>query len=463
MKFSNQRNPILPLDVHIPDSEAHVMSDGKVYIYGSYDDRSDVYCSEKYHVVSTADMKEWTIHEESFNGKQVPWFHDPNAPKYPGIDWSHPTPFIQKMIQRDQENGVDMKAKFEEEEKNPKEQPALLFAPDCIEKDGKYYLYFCMIDDSEGVAVSNKPEGPFTNPVQLPCGGIDPAIFCDDDGSMYFYWGQLFSHGVKLNEDMCSFDSEKVVHNLVTEEEHFFHEGSSMRKCGDNYYYVYADMERGKPTSLGYSMGKSPLGPFEYKGIIIDNAECDPESWNNHGSIECIDGQWYVFYHRCSRGTQQYRRLCIEKIEILPDGTIPEVKMTSQGVGEPFAPGEKIMGYQACGLKGTVFIDENKNSDEKDEYPELLTNLSVGDRILFRYVKSAESWKQMEMEYHGTGKLRINMNGKEAGVMELGQAETLDFKRRKETTSIEMPQGEYEVELEVLETEGLEILSLIMK
>lgn len=57
-------------------------------------------------------------------------------------------------------------------------------------------------------------------------------------------------------------------------------------------------MERGKPTALGYATGKTPLGPFTYQGIIIDNEECDPASWNNHGSIECIDGQWYVFYHQ---------------------------------------------------------------------------------------------------------------------------------------------------------------------
>ena len=74
-----------------------------------------------------------------------------------------------------------------------------------------------------------------------------------------------------------------------------------MRKIRDTYYYVYADMERGKPTALGYSTGKSPLGPFTYRGIVIDNDHCDPESWNNHGSIECVNGQWYVFYHRCSR------------------------------------------------------------------------------------------------------------------------------------------------------------------
>ena len=303
-EFSNRRNPILPLEYHVPDSEGHVMPDGKLYVYGSFDDREDVYCSEKYHVVSTSDMGHWTLHEESLNGNHIPWFNNPDAPKYPGIDWSHPTPFIQKMIQRDLENGVDMKAKFEEEEKEEKEKTALLFAPDCMERNGKYYLYFCMPDDSEGVAVSDSPVGPFINPIQLPCGGIDPAIFIDDDGQAYYYWGQLFSHGVKLNEDMISFDRDEIVDDLVTEEEHFFHEGSSMRKIGDTYYYVYADMERGKPTSLGYSTSKSPMGPFTYRGIIIDNDGCDPASWNNHGSIECVNGQGYVFYHRCSRGVQ---------------------------------------------------------------------------------------------------------------------------------------------------------------
>lgn len=127
-----------------------------------------------------------------------------------------------------------------------------------------------MPDDSEGVAVSDSPVGPFTNPIQLPCGGIDPAIFIDDDGQAYYYWGQLFSHGVKLNEDMISFNRDEIVDDLVTEEEHFFHEGSSMRKIGDTYYYVYADMERGKPTSLGYSTSKFPMGLFTYRGIIIE-------------------------------------------------------------------------------------------------------------------------------------------------------------------------------------------------
>ena len=197
MKSVNQRNPILPLEHHVPDSEAHVMPDGRLYLYGSYDLHSDVYCSEEYHVVSTPDLKHWEIEDRpSLRGREIPWFNNPDAPKYPGIDWANPTPFIRKMLA---EHPVDKEA-FEKAEEGPK--PALLFAPDCIFRNGKYYLYFCMSDDSEGVAVSDRPTGPFTDPVQLPCGGIDPAVFIDTDGQAYFYWGQLFSHGVRLNPDM---------------------------------------------------------------------------------------------------------------------------------------------------------------------------------------------------------------------------------------------------------------------
>lgn len=450
--FKNMRNPVLPLEYHVPDSEAHVMPDGKLYIYGSFDDREDVYCSEKYHVVSTPDMENWTIHDVSFTGRQVPWFNDPDAPKYPGIDWSRPTPFIQKMLAAAAENGEDMKEKFETEKEE--ERPALLFAPDCLERGGKYYLYFCMPDDSEGVAVSGRPEGPFTDPVQFPCGGIDPAVFIDDDGQAYYYWGQLFSHGVKLNEDMVSFDPKEIKDDLVTEEEHFFHEGSSMRKIGDTYYYVYADMERGKPTALGYSTGKSPLGPFTYQGIIIDNDGCDPASWNNHGSIECINGQWYVFYHRCSRGVQQHRRLCIEPITVNPDGTIDEVKMTSQGVGKPFGPGEKLFGYQACGLKGTAYIGPDETFGEK------LMNLSPGDEAVFRYVKNERDWTKTIITCAGSGTIQVLLNGTAAGTAEItgepGKIQTV-------SAEIAASAGKSELILRVKESDGLEIMEIVLE
>ena len=448
MRYENQRNPILPLQFHVPDSEGHVMPDGKLYVYGSFDNREDIYCSEEYHVVSTEDMKTWEIEEApSLLGREIPWFNNPDAPHYPGIDWSHPTPFIQKMLA---EHAEDREA-FEEPDES--ERPALLFAPDCLSRGGKYYLYFCMADDSEGVAISDSPRGPFRNPVQLPCGGIDPAIFIDDDGKAYYYWGQLFSHGVRLGDDMISFDPDGIVDDLVTEEKHFFHEGSSMRKIGDTYYYVYADMERGKPTSLGYATGASPLGPFIYRGIIIDNADCDPASWNNHGSIECVNGQWYVFYHRCSRGTQQHRRLCVEKIRILPDGSIPEVKMTSQGIGEPFAPGERIMGYQACAVHGGCFIDVDETYGEK------LVHLRDGCSAVFRYVKSDAAWNRIAITASGSGCINVLMNRELAGTAKItGKDQVFTVT----SAQLAMDPGEYELTLEVTQADGLEIAEITL-
>ncbi len=448
-QFKNGRNPVLPPDVHIPDGEGHVMPDGKLYIYGSFDDTEDEYCSDKYYVVSTADMENWVIHEEALTGGMIPWINDPDAPKYPGIDLTHPTPFMKRILEETscRNDGV------EKEEKPAEEEPVFLYAPDCIYKDGTYYLYFCASDDSEGVAVSDRPEGPFGDPVQLPCGGIDPAVFIDDDGQAYYYWGQLFSHGVRLNKDMMSFDQENIVDHLVTEERHFFHEGSSMRKIKDTYYYVYADMERGKPTSLGYATGRSPLGPFEYQGIIIDNDGCDPESWNNHGSIECMNGQWYVFYHRSSRGCRQYRRLCIEPITINPDGTIDEVEMTSQGAGKPFGSGETIMGYQACGLKGTVYIGAEENPGAG--YCEKLTHISDGDEAVFRYVKSEEEYNSIWILSEGSGLIEVLLGGKTAGLVTVTDGV-------QQNSEIKMAAGEYELTLRFRNTKGLQIKEIVI-
>ena len=160
-KFNNLRNPILPLDIHIPDSEAHVMPDGKLYIYGSYDSKQDVFCSEKYHVISTEDMENWKIHDISFSIQDISWLCSDVSPRYEGIDWYHPTPFLQKMIARimaDWDKDGDKVGK--QEEKAEVETPIMLFAPDCIYKNGKYYLYFCLSDNREGVAVADCPEGP---------------------------------------------------------------------------------------------------------------------------------------------------------------------------------------------------------------------------------------------------------------------------------------------------------------
>ena len=264
MTFQNSHNPLLLPQFHVPDGEAHVMPDGKLYIYGSYDDCELAYCSDFYRVISTPDMKTWTVHQKAMEGAAVPWFREDMAGQVYGTDEAPDTPFIRMMnaaIADDPDK--DYFGNLVE-----RERTALLYAPDGAHKDGKYYLYFCMEDGSEGVGISDRPEGPFGDFRQLPAQGIDPAILVDDDGNAYYFWGQFSARGVKLNPDMVSYDPAQVKKDIVTEEEHFFHEGFSIRRIGDTYYAVFSEISRGKPTALGYATAKHPLGPYTYADDI---------------------------------------------------------------------------------------------------------------------------------------------------------------------------------------------------
>lgn len=378
------RNPLLPPDVCIPDGEAHVFGD-RLYVYGSCDQEDNAYCSRSYYVVSTDDMQRWTVHDLAFSGTQIPWATK-EGKHYPVVDMSprNPTPVFRYMMEQMKlPTGRIPKFLLPRRIRVGRylgDQMQYLFAPDCAYSNGKYYLYFCTGGYQEGVAVSDKPEGPFRDPVQLPIGGIDPAVFIDDDGAAYYYWGQFRASAAKLNADMVSLDLPKAVHGIVTEEEHGFHEGSSLRKRNGSYYFVYPCIFRGgKPTALAYATADSPLGPFTYRGVIVDNAKCDPESWNIHGSIECFHGQWYVFYHRSSGNGRTHRRLCAEPIFFNPDGTIDEVKMTSIGPGRPFCPGEIIEAWRACEVEGGAYVDGDR------------LVMKPGSKAIFRYAQLSDA------------------------------------------------------------------------
>ena len=336
----NGNNPILPINYFIPDVEAHVWGDGRIYLYGSFDikGKSD-YCSKLYHVFSSSDLINWVDHGESFHSD------NPNS----DVPWSNQN----------------------------------LYAPDVAFKDGKYYLYFCLSDGSEGVASSVFPYGPFKNALKIDViDGIDPGVFVDDDGQAYIYWGQFDKvRAAKLKANMTEIDESTIVQPLSVVE-HNFHEGSSMRKRNGIYYYVYADTSRrdDRPTCLGYATSASPLGPFNYKGVIIDNYGCDPAVWNNHGSIEEFNSKWYVFYHRSTCGGVFSRRVCAEPITFNEDGTIPEVEMTSQGVGKPINAFSRIEASVACLLRGKVRIEDCNEDGEK------LCSIENGDYAVYKYI-----------------------------------------------------------------------------
>ena len=339
-------NPILPIQHFVPDVEARQWSDGRMYLYGSYDISGRTsYCSWEYHVFSSADLRHWEQHGESFRStgpdSDVPWSEAP------------------------------------------------LFAPDCIYYHGRYYLFFCNADRSEGVAESLSPTGRFTNAVPIEGANgdaIDPAVLVDDDGQVYYYWGQFHLRGAKLRPDLHGIQPETLCSDLITEAGHGFHEGASIRKRNGLYYLVYADISRGRPTCLAYATSRTPLGPFTKGGILIDNTGCDRESWNNHGSIAQFNGQWYIFYHRSSQASNFNRRVCAEPIHFNLDGSLSEVEMTTQGIRSPLPANQPIEAWRACLLHGQVGTAAQGPTESDPTVHERLTLIHHDDWAAYKYV-----------------------------------------------------------------------------
>ena len=161
---------------------------------------------------------------------------------------------------------------------------------------------------------------------------------------------------------------------------HFF-EAPSIRKRGDTYYFIYSSEVM---HELCYATSKEPTGGFKYGGVIVSNCDLHIDTYkpadmptaygaNNHGSMVQIGDDWYIFYHRMTNNTIMSRRACVEKIEILPDGTIPTVEMTSLGFEDGLDPFKPYPADIACVLKGGCFITE------KDIFTRSIVNITEGN------------------------------------------------------------------------------------
>ena len=357
-------NPYMPLWEHIPDGEPYVFEDpdqpGKyrVYVYGSHDDLIDAYCGR--------DQVVWSASVDSLNN----WRYD----------------------------GVILVV-----DKNAKGEPFdsagtadVLYAPDVTlvtDSTGKktYYLF---PNDQTGmrnglIAKSDRPDGPFevcnwskNDPNQVD--GVlkfDPAVFVDDDGRIYGYWGFERSYAAEFDPTTMATvkPGTKIVEDMIPgryQEGRFkFFEASSIRKIKDVFIYsrFTEEGEFGLPTSnytLAYCYSDNPLGPWTYGGTIIDGrarekdeqgnviASATPDG-NTHGSICEIHGRWYVFYHR-QTGTDEYaRQAMVAPIEVkVQEGAggkveISEGEYNSEGFAlEGLDPLECHSAGIACWLTG---------------------------------------------------------------------------------------------------------------
>ncbi|WP_302956679.1 glycoside hydrolase family 43 protein [Prevotella sp.] len=233
---------------------------------------------------------------------------------------------------------------------------------DVVEKDGKYYLIFSAKDKNDvfhlGVAVADRPEGPF-KPQPDPIRGsysIDPCVFKDDDGSIYVYFGGLWggqlqrykdnkaigkeylpegdepalpSRVVKMTDDVLQFAEEPkpvvVVDDngepLKASDPHRFFEASWMHKCNGKYYFSYST---GDTHLLCYAVGDNPYGPFTYKGVVLEPVV----GWTTHHSIVQYKGKWYLFHHDCvpSNDITWLRSLKVLELDVNADGEIKTAK-----------------------------------------------------------------------------------------------------------------------------------------
>ena len=308
--LAQAQNPVIR-DQFAADPTARVFND-KVYLYPSHDifppegQRQDWFCMEDYHVFSSENLTDWTDHGVIVTQNKVPWV---------------------------------------------KPDSYSMWAPDCIERNGKYYFYFPSAPKDGrgfgiGVAIADSPEGPFIPEPENIKGisGIDPCVLQASDGNAYIFWGA--GRCAKLKPNMKELADDTPTETVKWGDHEFELSGVNCLKdlpnrqaegpfafeYNGNYYLTYPYV-RENTEVLGYAMSKNPMGPYEYKGLIMP--EHDNGCWTNHHSIINYKGQWYLFYHRnhFSPRDDKRRSVCIEKLFFNPDGTIQEVKQTMRGVG----------------------------------------------------------------------------------------------------------------------------------
>lgn len=450
-------NPYLPEYEYVPDGEPHLF-EGRVYIYGSHDEAfGSRYCQRDY----------------------VTW----SAPEDDLSDWRYEGVIYTKTQDPSNSDGkMDLWA------------PDV-----CRGADGRYYLYYCFSFYHEiGVAVSDSPAGPFSfyghvrYPDSIREGAVlrefmpfDPAVL-NDDGRIYLYYGFAPAEEKEMKipdpDEMDLPEEEKAKFREIAEvmrqnpfgeygmvaelesdmvtlkevprelipgghhtkgtgfEGHGFFEASSIRKVDDMYYFVYSSH---KSHELCYATSRYPDRDFEYGGILVSNGDIGIDGnntptnvlGNNHGGMVEADGQWYIFYHRQTNGTECSRQGCAEKIKIEPDGKIRQAEITSCGLNDgPLAGEGTYPAYIACHItdpttqsridySNPVMKTQTRVTSTADGKKQYITDITDGSRLGYKYFRCEgvrEITAEIRGEFRGTVRVCTDKNGeKTAGEAEL--------------------------------------------
>lgn len=291
-RFQSKGNPIIT-HKFTADPAAFVEGD-TLWLFTGHDmaEKQSRYVMKDWCVFSTTDLKNWV---------------------------EYPTPLRLTDIKWDKSGGA--------------------YAAQTIKRNGKYYWYISTNGSGIGVAVSDRPQGPYKDVLGKPlltnadcfasthgwtC--IDPSVFIDDDEQAWIFWGNGVCYYAKLKDNMIEIDG-KV--NKIDFQGLKFTEAPWIHKRKEKYYLSYAT---GFPEKIAYAMANKIDGPYTYKGILNEIAG---NSNTNHQAIVELRGKWYFIYHNGGiqdGGTSHSRSVCIDELKYNQDGTIKRILMTSEGV-----------------------------------------------------------------------------------------------------------------------------------
>ena len=468
-------NPYLPLNEYIPDGEPHVFGD-RVYVYGSHDkEGGETFCMLDYTVYSAPvdDLSDWRCEGVIYKASQDPDYE--NGRKF--------------MYAPDVCQGNDGR----------------YYLYYCMSGEKGVGGYFGPIS----VAVCDSPAGKYeyigfvkykdgTPMKKYVC--FDPGVI-NDNGTIRIYYGTQYNFEeqddfpneqyiqteismfgksreeilntpesvmgpsmVTVEDDMMTV-KEEPVHIIPYKvkgtdfETHPFYEASSIRKVGDKYYFIYSSLQNHEHC---YAVSDKPDMDFKFGGTIVSNGDIGINGITNetrlnmtgttHGSIEKINGQWYVFYHRLTHKSDYSRQGCAEPITIEPDGSIKQVEMTSCGLnGGPLEGKGVYPAPIACNITNG-HMPHGANRIYTDSFPNVnhrgnerfIAEISDNTLIGYKYFK-ADDLKEFSVIYRGDGIGNITVDFGNTAVGNIEISRSVDWK--KAGCNVSVPNGVYAVYL----------------
>lgn len=212
---------------------------------------------------------------------------------------------------------------------------AKAWAPEAAKRNGKFYFYAPVGGDKIGVAISDRPEGPFVDARGTPlidksrdanagAEPIDPAVLIDDNGQAYLTFGTRTPKIVRLKADMIHTDGtikDIIIHGFpANDPKKTYGEAPFLSKHNGLYYFSFST---GWPGQIVYATAKNPEGPYTYRGVILDYRKIS----TNHQAIMDYAGKTYLFYHDglLPGGGDFKRSITLEEMNYAPDGSIEQV------------------------------------------------------------------------------------------------------------------------------------------